>query len=140
MASFNKVILLGNLTRDPELRYTQGNDLAVARTGLAVNSKYKNKEEVMFIDIVVFGKLAEVLNSYATKGSPLLVEGRLQLNTWEKDGQRHSRHEIIADSFQLMGSKRDREESATSSSNNNMHNSGNFSSPADSGDDDDIPF
>ncbi|MDR2870856.1 MAG: single-stranded DNA-binding protein [Deferribacteraceae bacterium] len=136
MASFNKVVLLGNLTRDPELRYTQGNDLPVARSGLAVNSKYKNKEEVMFIDFVVFGKLAEVLNSYATKGSPLLIEGRLQLNTWEKDGQRHSRHEIIVESFQLIGSKRDREEASSSG----MHNSGNFSSAADTGDDDDIPF
>lgn len=135
MASFNKVVLLGNLVRDPELRFTQGNDLPVARTSLAVNRKYRDKEEVMFIDIVVFGKMAETLEAYATKGSPLLVEGRLSQNTWEQEGQRRSKHEIIVENFQLMGSRRDRAEGG------DMHNSGNFSSPSDSmDDDDDIPF
>ena len=135
MASFNKVVLLGNLVRDPELRFTQGNDLPVARTALAVNRKYRDKEEVMFIDIVVFGKMAETLEAYATKGSPLLVEGRLSQNTWEQEGQRRSKHEIIVENFQLMGSRRDRAEGG-----DNMHNSGNFSSPSDAMDDDDIPF
>ena len=136
MASFNKVVLLGNLVRDPELRFTQGNDLPVARSALAVNRRYKDKEEVMFIDIVVFGKTAETLEAYATKGTPLLVEGRLSQNTWEQEGQKRSKHEIIVENFQLLGSRKDREQSSGGS----MHNSGNFSSPSDSVDDDDIPF
>ena len=110
MAFFNKVVLLGNLVRDPELRFTQGNDLPVARTALAVNRKYRDREEVMFIDIVVFGKMAETLEAYTSKGSPLLVEGRLSQNVWEQEGQKRSKHEIIVTNFQLLGSRRDRDE------------------------------
>ena len=105
MSNFNKVILLGNLVRKPEVRYTQGDNLPIARAALAVNRKYKDKEETMFIDIVVFGKLAGALEQYGDKGTPLLVEGRLQQNRWEKDGVKHSKHEVIVDSFQLMGKK-----------------------------------
>lgn len=110
MASFNKVILMGNVTRNPDVRTIPGSNLTVASTGLAVNSKYKDKEEVMFIDITVFGKQAEVMGLYVTKGSPLMIEGRLTFRTWEKDGAKFSKHEIILDSFQMLGSKRDRDE------------------------------
>ena len=131
MAAFNKVVLHGILVTDPELRVTQGNDLPVARTAIAVNRKYKDREEVMFIDIVVFGKLAEVLEAYATKGTPLLIDGRLSQNTWEQEGQKRSKHEIIVENFQLLGSRKDREHDTAAN--------GHFS-PTDTGDDDDIPF
>jgi single-strand DNA-binding protein len=108
MASYNRVVLLGNVVRNPEIRYAPGNNnLPIARTALAVNSKYKDKENTMFIDIVVFGKLAETLGAYATQGTPLLVEGRLSQNKWEQDGKPRSKHEIIVDSFQLLGRKGD---------------------------------
>lgn len=134
MASYNKVIIMGNVVRNPELRYTPGSNMPVARTALAVNRKYKDKEEVMFIDIVVFGKLAETLESYATKGTPLLVDGRLSQSTWEQDGQKRSKHEIIVENFQLLGGRRDRAEGQGS-------NDAGFNAPSDSmGEDDDIPF
>ncbi|MDR2883527.1 MAG: single-stranded DNA-binding protein [Deferribacteraceae bacterium] len=138
MASFNKVVLLGNVVRNPEIRYAPGsNNLPIARTALAVSRKYKDKEETMFIDIVVFGKLAEVLESYATQGTPLLVEGRLSQNKWEQDGVKRSKHEIIVDSFQLLGGRKDR-----AADDNSMHNAGSDSSFSASSDidDDDIPF
>ncbi|MDR0453627.1 MAG: single-stranded DNA-binding protein [Deferribacteraceae bacterium] len=152
MASYNKVILMGNVVRNPELRHTPGNNLAVARTSIAVNSNRKDREEVMFIDIVLFGKSAETLNAYATKGSPLLVDGRLSLRSWDDPnggGKRH-KHEIIVDNFQLLrGSKERSEEGAY---NDGIHNAGMSASGGNSGKtgapsdqpgeytDDDIPF
>lgn len=127
MASYNKIILLGNLVREPELRYTPGENLAVARTAIAVNRKYKGKEEVMFIDFVVFGKPAEILKEYATKGAPILIDGRLSQSSWEQDGQKRHRHEIIVERFQLVGGKRDDKSGAGGKSSTDM-------------DDDDIPF
>lgn len=136
MASYNRVVLMGNLVRNPELRYAPGSNLPVARTAIAVNRRYKDKEEVMFIDLVIFGKQAETLQSYATKGTPVLVEGRLSQNSWEQDGQKRSKHEIIVENFQLVGSRRDRGEGGMSESV-----SGRFNSPGDMpDDDDDIPF
>lgn len=106
MASFNKVILLGNLTKAPELRYAQSSNIPVARTSIAVNNRYRDKEDVMFIDIVIFGKQAEILSSYAEKGTQLLVEGRLSQSIWEQqDGQKRSKHEVIVNNFQFSGSK-----------------------------------
>jgi single-strand DNA-binding protein len=106
---FNKVILIGNLTRDPELRYTpQGT--SVCNFGLAVNRKYKQgeemKEEVTFINIVVFGKQADTCGQYLNKGSSILVEGRLQERRWEtEDGQKRSKHEIVAQNIRFMSKK-----------------------------------
>jgi len=106
---FNKVILIGNLTRDPELRYTpQGT--SVCNFGLAVNRKYRQgeemKEEVTFINIVVFGKQADTCGQYLSKGSPVLIEGRLRENRWEtEDGQKRSKHEVIAESFKFLPRK-----------------------------------
>src|ERR1700752_1833324 len=101
MASFNKVILVGNLTRDPELRYTP-KGTAVAKIGLAVNRAWKSesgemKEEVTFVDIDMFGRTAENVAQYMRKGSPLLVEGRLRLDTWEdkQTNQKRSRIGVV---------------------------------------------
>jgi single-strand DNA-binding protein len=106
MASLNKVILMGNLTRDPDLRYTP-NGVAVASFGLAVNRRYQQaeewKDEVCFIDIVVFGRQAQPVSEYLSKGSPALVEGHLRWRSWEgQDGQKRSKHEIIAERVQFM--------------------------------------
>lgn len=106
---FNKVILIGNLTRDPELRYTpQGT--SVCNFGLAVNRKYKQgeemKEEVTFINIVVFGKQADTCGQYLNKGSNVLIEGRLQERRWEtEDGQKRSKHEVVAQNIRFMSKK-----------------------------------
>ncbi len=107
MTSFNKVILLGNLTRDPEVRYTP-NGSAVASFAIAVNRKYKQgdetKEEVSYIDIVVFGKQAENCGQYLNKGDGALIEGRLQQRRWDdkETGQKRSKVEVAAQSVTFM--------------------------------------
>ena len=106
MASFNKVILLGNLTRDPELRYTP-NGIPVATFGMAMNRRSgqgdERKEEVCFVDIVVFGREAETSSEYLSKGRQALIEGRLQWRSWEgQDGQKRSKHEVVAERIQFM--------------------------------------
>lgn len=109
MASFNKVILVGNLTRDPELRYTP-KGLAIAKIGLAVNRTWRNeageqKEEVTFVDVDAFGKQAETLGQYMRKGSPLLIEGRLRLDQWDdkQTGQKRSKLGVVVENFQFLG-------------------------------------
>jgi single-strand DNA-binding protein len=109
MASFNKVILLGNVTRDPELRYI-ANGTAVTDIGLAVNDRRKTAsgewvEETTFVDVTLWGRTAEVAGEYVTKGSPLLIEGRLKLDTWEKDGKKNSKLRVVCDRMQLLGSR-----------------------------------
>src|SRR5213594_2016865 len=111
MASFNKVILAGNLTRDPELRYTP-KGTAVAKIGLAVNRTWKNeqgetKEEVTFVDVDAFGRQAEVLAQYMRKGRPLLIEGRLKLDQWDdkQTGQKRSRLGVVLESFSFIDSR-----------------------------------
>ena len=108
---YNKVILVGNLTRDIELRYTPSGT-AVAKFGLATNRVYSDpvtkekKQEVMFIDITVFGRAAETANQYLKKGSQVLIEGRLSLNQWTgQDGQKRSKHEIIAEQVKFLGGR-----------------------------------
>src|SRR6266700_1525436 len=117
MASFNKVILLGNLTRDPELRYTPSGT-PLASFGLAVNtprpgqsgterggqdSPSERREDVCFVDIVAFGRQAETASEYLSKGRAALIEGRLQWRSWEgQDGQKRSKHEIMADRTHFM--------------------------------------
>src|SRR5438067_9747480 len=109
MASFNRVILAGNLTRDPELRYTP-KGLAISKIGLAVNRTWKNeagetKEEVTFVDVDSFGRQAEVIAQYFKKGSPILVEGRLRLDQWDdkQTGQKRSKLGVIVEGFQFLG-------------------------------------
>ena len=111
MASFNRVILAGNLTRDPELRYTPKGS-AVAKIGLAVNRTWKtetgeNKEEVTFVDVEAWGRQAEVIAQYMRKGRPLLVEGRLKLDTWEDKTthQKQSKLKVVLESFSFIDSK-----------------------------------
>lgn len=109
MASYNRVVLLGNLTRDIELRYTQSG-MAVTDIGLAVNDRRKSQtgewiEETTFVDITLWGRTAEVVNEYCSKGQPLFVEGRLKLDSWEKDGQKHSKLKVVGERIQLLGSK-----------------------------------
>lgn len=107
MASVNKVFLLGNLTRDPELRYTPSG-AGVASFGLAVNRRYKagneNKEEVCFVDITVWGKQGENCVEYLNKGSQVMIEGRLQFRSWETDdGQKRNKLDVVANNVQFLG-------------------------------------
>lgn len=106
MASLNKVMLIGNLTRDPEKRYTPGG-MAVSDVRLAVNRKYKAsngewKEEVCFVPVTLWGKTAENCVEHKRKGDPLFVEGRLKMDEWEKDGQKFSKIVVVADSVQFL--------------------------------------
>jgi single-strand DNA-binding protein len=110
MASFNRVILAGNLTRDPELRYTP-KGTAIARLGIACNRKWKSetgelKEEVTFVDVDAFGKQAETIGQYLKKGRPILIEGRLRLDQWEdkQSGQKKSKLGVVLESFQFLDS------------------------------------
>ena len=125
---YNKVILVGNLTRDVELKYTPSGT-AIAKFGLATNRTYKdpqtgeNKQETMFIDITVFGRSAEIVNQYLNKGKRVLVEGRLVLDQWvDSTGQKRSKHSIIAEKVQFMDSK-------GSSENSGMSNYENVTQP-----------
>jgi single-strand DNA-binding protein len=110
MASFNRVILVGNLTRDPELRYL-ASGTAVIDIGLAVNDRRKNSngewvDETTFVDVTLWGRTAEVCSEYLTKGSPLLVEGRLKLDTWEtQDGQKRSKLKVIGERMQMLSGR-----------------------------------
>jgi single-strand DNA-binding protein len=109
MAGFNKIILMGNLTRDPEIRYAPSGT-PVANFGLAVNRKYRQgeemKEEVCFVDIVVFGKQAETCGQYLSKGNGALVEGRLQMRKFEtKDGQKVTKHEVVAENIRFLSKR-----------------------------------
>ncbi len=108
MANFNKVLLVGNLTRDPQLSYLPS-QTAVVDFGLAINRKWKSREgedrnETCFIDCRAFGRTAENINKYLHKGNPLLVEGRLTFNTWTgQDGSKHSKHRVTVENFQFLG-------------------------------------
>ncbi len=122
MASFNKVILVGNLTRDPELRYTP-KGTAIAKLGLAVNRVWtsetgEKKEETTFVDVDVFGRTAENVAQYLRKGSPMLVEGRLKLDTWEdkQTNQKRSKLGVVAEVIQFLGSPRSAGETGSAGS------------------------
>lgn len=108
MASFNRVILVGNLTRDPELRYISSGT-AVSDITLAVNERVKRNEqwveEVNFIDVTLWARTAEVANEYLSKGSSILIEGRLKLDRWEKEGQKHSKLRVVCEKMQMLGGR-----------------------------------
>lgn len=111
MASFNRVVLLGNVTRDPELRYI-ASGTAVTEIGLAVNDRRKTAtgewiDETTFVDVTLWGRTAEIAGEYVTKGSPLMIEGRLKLDTWEKDGKKNSKLRVVGERMVLLGSKGD---------------------------------
>lgn len=154
MAGYNKVILIGNLTRDPELRYTP-KGIAIAKIGLAVNRAWRDsasgelKEEVTFVDIDAFGKQAETLGQYMKKGSPLMVEGRLKLDTWEdkQTNQKRSKLGVVLESFQFLDSRSNREGAGSEAPRNRPAPSAAPapSAPAAEGEDppaeeDDVPF
>ena len=111
MASFNKVILLGNLTRDPEVRYTPKGS-AVCDLGIAVNRVYtteggERREEVTFVDVVLWARLAEIAGEYLRKGRPVFIEGRLQMDSWDdkQTGQKRTKLRVVGESMQLLGSR-----------------------------------
>ncbi len=113
MASFNKVMLMGNLTRDPQLKYLPS-QTAVVEFGVACNRKFRtangeDREEVTFVDITAFGKQAEVLNQYMTKGKPIFIEGRLKLDQWEdkQGGGKRSKLSVVVENFQFVGGRSD---------------------------------
>ncbi|MCH8157909.1 MAG: single-stranded DNA-binding protein [Nitrospinae bacterium] len=130
MASFNKVMLMGNLTRDPELRYTP-NGAAVASFGLAINRKYKQgdewKDEVCFVDITTWGKQAENCTEYLSKGRPVFVEGYLKFSSWESDGQKRNKLEVVANTVQFLGGRGDGKGDASAGSDSTSN-------------EDDVPF
>jgi single-strand DNA-binding protein len=138
MANFNRAFLMGNLTRDPELRYLP-NGSAVANLRLAINRTYKSqtgemKEEVTFVGVVVWGKQAEASAEYLSKGSPIFVEGRLQSRQWETDdGQKRSVLEVVADRVQFLGRKRSDEGSSSAEESA-------APAPQSASSEDDIPF
>src|SRR5882672_1640711 len=125
MASLNKVLLIGNLTKDPELRYTP-NGVAVANLRLAVNRKYKDKmgewkEDVCFVTVTAWDKQAEVCNQYLQKGRPVFIEGRLQSRSWEtNDGQKRNTIDVRAERIQFLGGAKGSEAMAPSTSEVNQ--------------------
>jgi single-strand DNA-binding protein len=152
MASFNKVMLLGNLTRDPEVKYTPKGS-AVADIGLAVNRTYttdggEKREETTFVDVTMWGRQAEIAGEYLKKGRPLFVEGRLQLDTWDdkQTGQKRSKMRVVCENFQMLGSRDGGGEGGAGSGGGGGRSAGGGSRPAKSApaaeepSDDDIPF
>jgi single-strand DNA-binding protein len=156
MANFNKVILLGNLTRDPEVRYTP-KGTAVAEVGLAINRFIpasdggEKREETTFVDVTLWGRTAEIAGEYLKKGRPVLIEGRLQLDTWDDktSGQKRSKLKVVGESMQLLGGKPgggggggdfDDSSGGDRSSNRPRSSAPPPKSPSSEPDDDEIPF
>jgi single-strand DNA-binding protein len=107
MANLNKVMLIGNMTRDPQLSYLPS-QTPVVEFGLAISRRYKKQdgsqgEDVCFVDCQMFGKRAEVINQYLKKGDPIFVEGRLKFDSWEKDGQKRSKLRVFVENFEFLG-------------------------------------
>jgi len=119
MANLNRVLLIGNLTRDPEIRYTP-KGTAVADVGLAINrvlntEEGERREEVTYVDVVLWARLAEIADQYLKKGRPVFIEGRLQLDSWDdkQTGQKRSRLRVVAENMQLLGSRSESEAAAS---------------------------
>lgn len=134
---FNKIILVGNLTRDIELRYSQGG-MGIAKTAIATSRKFtsngEKKEEVCFVDITFFGRSSEVANQYLRKGSKILVDGRLNFEQWvDQNGQKRSKHSVVVESMQMLDSKGDTtnapQRDATTRGPNYDGNDGRYSEP-----------
>ena len=151
MASYNRVILMGNLTRDPELRYTN-NNMAICKFGLAVNRRFKDgqsgewKEEPTFIDVTIFGARAEPFAKYHTKGKPAFIEGSLRMDTWEdkSGGGKRSKLYVVADTWEFVGGGGQRSEGGgyerSGSAGGSMGGSMSQGEPADFQAADDTPF
>lgn len=104
MASFNKVILMGNITRDPQTRLLPNSDITVCEFGIAVNEGRGDKERANFFDCTAFGKMAELITKFFKKGRPILLDGRLKYDAWEADGVKRSRVSVIAENFSFVDS------------------------------------
>ena len=147
MASFNRVILVGNVTRDPELRYIASGS-AVTEIGLAVNDRRKGPngdwiEETTFVDVTLWARQAEIASEYLSKGAPVLIEGRLKLDTWEKDGKKNSKLRVVGERMQLLGGRGGGGAAAAPARRGPSQAADDMGQPsvADSGPpDDDIPF
>jgi single-strand DNA-binding protein len=153
MASFNKVILLGNLTRDPEVRYTP-KGTAVTELGMAVNRVYsaengEKREETTFVDVTLWGRTAEIAGEYLKKGRPVFIEGRLQLDTWDdkQSGQKRSKLKVVGEGLQLLGAPRGAGSGSGSGDDEGSGGGARSSRPAppprpapSEPDDDEIPF
>lgn len=149
MASFNRVILVGNITRDIELRYTQGGT-AVTELGMAVNDRVKRNnewvDETTFVDVTLWGRTAEVASEYLGKGSSILIEGRLKLDSWEQEGQKRSKLRVVADRMQMLGARGGGSGGPGSSGSGGMggsrpaDNGSSYNEPAPAPEDTDIPF
>lgn len=146
MASYNRVILVGNFTRDIELKYTPGGT-AVTEVGLAVNDRRKSAstgeyvEEVVFVEVTIWGRTAEVASEYLHKGSPVLIEGRLKLDQWEKDGQKRSKLRVVCERMQMLGSRSDSEGgSSHAAAGSSAEPATRSESEYQDGDDPEIPF
>lgn len=132
---YNRIILVGNLTRDPELRYMP-NGGAVCSTGIATNRKFKKQdgstgEEVCFVDITFFGRTAEVANQYLKRGKKILVEGRLKLDQWtDQNGGKRSKHSVVVDNMQMLDSKNSND--GSNSYNNNNPSTGSYNNQQES--------
>lgn len=143
MPSYNHVAIMGNLTRDIELRYTPSGT-AVCDVGIAINERIKRGEEwvdeAVFVDVTLWGRTAEVANEYLRKGSPVFIDGRLKLESWEtEDGQKRSRLKVVGDRLQLLGSRQDLQREPTQPQTNNATVSSS-SSYGSSDPDDEAPF
>ena len=135
MASFNKVILMGNLTRDPDVRQAGASGMKVARLGLAVSERRRDRngqtqDFPVFVDVDAWDKLAELCGQYLAKGSPVLVEGRLQMDSWEKDGVKHQKLKVRATVIKFLTAKAERPAAPAAPA----------PAPAMESDPDDIPF
>lgn len=162
MASFNKVILVGNMTRDPQVRYTPGG-MAVADVGLAVNHTWtdkqtnQRKEEVTFVDVTLWGRTAEIAGEYLAKGKQVLIEGRLQLDQWDdkESGQKRSKLKVVCENMTMLGSRQEGggggrgpggpsapqgDSGGYEPQQQDDHSSGGGFEPAPSGGDGDVPF
>jgi len=149
MPNYNKVILMGNLTRDPEVRYTSSGT-AIAKLGIAVNRSWSNKdgqkqEETTFVDVDAFGRQAETIGQYLKKGRPIMVEGRLKLDQWDdkQTGQKRSKLGVVLDRFEFIDSRG--EGGGDDFSSESSSPSGGGATPAQGGgggfaEDDDVPF
>ncbi len=151
MASFNRVILVGNLTRDVELRYIPSGT-AVTDIGLAVNDRVKRNDEwvdeTTFVDITLWGRTAEIASEYLSKGAPVLIEGRLKLDQWEQDGQKRSKLKVIGERMQMLGAPSGRRADGAGATSQSASNTGNTSGAAQAANanatvappDDEVPF
>jgi single-strand DNA-binding protein len=131
---FNKIILVGNLTRDIELKYAQGGS-AIANTAIATSRKFtvngEKKEETCFVDITFFGRSGEVANQYLRKGSKILVEGRLKFDQWvdQSSGQKRSKHSVIVETMQMLDSRGEASQSGYSDDSGSSYESGSYDAP-----------